>query len=386
MKADSHAMLARQEACAPRASPVAVRFPRQGWEPAGRRRLEAVLLICFYDPAGISTVPETVAFMQSGSRFAVTVLNLFEHRADSGFLRLHEWLNLEAYGAVIIHNTVSYNVDNLRSLDRGLAHKLRDFRGVKVLMKQDENYRLREVARYVGDTRFDVVFTSCPLEAVPLVYPQALAGTPCFERMLTGYVTPTLRARSRPVGGLRPIDIGYRGSIQPLSFGWLAYEKRKIGDDVRRLLAGRGLTLDITSRWEDRLGGDAWLDFLASCKATLGTESGASIFDLDGDLERRCEELERRYAHLPTQQERDEAVLGGLADLEGNVRYHQISPRHFEAAACGTVQLLFPGDYSGILQAGRHYFPLARDYSNLDEAVALLLDDARRGAMATCAY
>jgi glycosyltransferase involved in cell wall biosynthesis len=369
---------------APPDTPATVQFPRQG---AGRlaRRPEEVLLICYYDPAGISTVPETVAFMQSASRFAVTVVNLFEHRADSGFLRLRPSVDLDAYGAVVVHNTVSYNVDNLRSLDQGLARTLRDYAGVKILMKQDENYRFREVARYIGETGFDLVFTCLPPEAVPLVYPPEVVGKARFERMLTGYVTPTLRAR-RPAAGPRPIDIGYRGSIQPLSFGWLAYEKRKIGDDVARLLAGSGLALDISSRWEDRLGGDAWFDFLASCKATLGAESGASMFDLDGDLDERIARLEQEFAGLPTENERAEAVLKALGDVEDNIHYHQISPRHFEAAACGTVQLLYPGTYSGLLQPGRHFFPLERDCSNLDDAVAFLRDDARREEMARRAF
>lgn len=361
-----------------------VQFPEQGYGRVSARP-EKVLLICYYDPAGVSTVPETVAFMQLASNFSVTVLNMHEHRVDMGNLQLHPWLRLEGFAAVVIHNTVSYNVDNLRSLDSGLQTKLRDFRGVKILMKQDENYRYRELAQYIGETGFDVVFTCLPPEAVPLVYPPQVVGQPRFERMLTGYVTPTLRAR-QPATGERPIDIGYRGSIQPLTFGWLAYEKRKIGDDVARLLAGSGLALDISSRWEDRLGGDAWFDFLSSSKATLGAESGASIFDLKGDLEERCAALEKEHASLSSDRERAEAVLAGLADLEDNVHYHQVSPRHFEAAACGAVQLLFPGDYSGLLVAGRHYFQLERDYSNLDEAVAFIRDEDRRREMAMRAY
>lgn len=361
------------------AAPATTQFPRQGWQRAGRRP-ERVLLICYYDPAGISTVPETVAFMQSHSRYAVTVVNMFEHRVPAPYLRLPAAVNLDAFDAVVIHNTVSYNIDNVRALDEGLARKLRDFRGAKVLMKQDENFRFRDTARYIGEAGIDVVFTCLPPEAVPVVYPAEAVGPARFERMLTGYVTPTLRAL--PVApGPRPIDIGYRGSIQPLSFGWLAYEKRKIGDDVAALLAGRDLMLDISSRWEDRFGGDGWFDFLRSCRATLGAESGASIFDLHGDLEQRCADLEREHAGLPTERERAEAVLAGLADLEDNVRYGQISPRHFEAAACGTLQILFPGTYSGILQPGRHYFELQRDYSNLADAVALVRDDARREEM-----
>jgi glycosyltransferase involved in cell wall biosynthesis len=203
--------------------------------------------------------------------------------------------------------------------------------------------------------------------------------------MLTGYVTPTLRHRD-PFSKVKSVDIGYRGSIQPTAFGWLAYEKRKIGTDMARLLEGHGLRLDISSRWEDRLGGDAWLDFLSSCKTTLGAESGASIFDLDGTLDQQLFALEQRFADIGDESERTEAILRGLQHLEDKVHYHQVSPRHFEAAACGAVQLMFPGHYSGIFVPGRHFFPLERDYSNLQEALALLADEAGLRRMAECAF
>lgn len=365
-------------------APPVVRLP---WQGPGRLapRIEEVLIVCFYDPNGISTVPETVAFMQSASQFQVTVLNLFEHKVDTGYLKLHPSIDLARYSALVIHNTVSYNVDNLTSLDSLLEKKLKDYQGVKVLMRQDENYRFAEVAQFVGKTGFDVILTCLPPEAVPLVYPPEVVGSPVFGRMLTGYVTPTLRSRD-PIGKPRPIDIGYRGSVQPLVFGWLAYEKRLIGEEVSAALQGRGLVLDISSRWEDRFGGDAWLDFLSRCKATLGAESGASIFDLAGDLDARCAALEIQHASIEEERARTEAILRGLADLEGNVHYNQVSPRHFEAAACGTLQLLYPGDYSGIFVAGRHYFALNRDNSNLDEAVRLIQDSPRREAMIAAAF
>lgn len=364
------------------AKEAAVLHPRQGVIPR-KPRPERVLLVCYYDPAGISTVPETVAHLQAGSRFEVRVINVFEHNAGAGDVQLHASVDLGVFDAVVIHNTVSYDVETLRSLDRQQGTSLRDFEGLKVLMKQDENHRFHELAQYVRDTGFHFIFTCLPAQDVPLVYP-GVDGVH-FEHMLTGYVTPALRRQFEP-DIARPIDIGYRGSIQPLSFGWLAYEKRKIGKDVERLLGGQGYRLDISSRWEDRLGGDRWLDFLRSSKATLGAESGASIFDLYGTLAGRLRVLEDQHAHVTDEDERAEAILSQLADLENRVHYNQLSPRHFEAAACGTLQLLYPGTYSGLLQSGRHYFELARDYSNLSQAMDLVSDDVARKRMAVCAY
>ena len=51
---------------------------------------------------------------------------------------------------LVIHNSVSYNVDNLRSLDRYLGQKIKDYSGIKVLMKQDENFKFRGDGRVHG--------------------------------------------------------------------------------------------------------------------------------------------------------------------------------------------------------------------------------------------
>ena len=350
------------------------------------QRPERVLFLCCYDPLGISTVSESIAYMQKISRFPLIVLNLFEHRHDPGGpLTLKSSVDLDDFSAILIHNTACYDAGNLDSLDIHTTCKLRDYRGVKVLMKQDENHRFQKLAEYIGKTKFDLILTCLPDEDIAKVYRPEIVGTPHFERMLTGYVTPTLRALD-PYKTERPIDIGYRGSIQPLDFGRQAFEKRKIGDDVVRLSAGRGLRLDISSRWEDRFGGDAWFEFLGSCKATLGSESGASVFNLGGELARRCEHALQKLGRFREDHHYAESYLAEFADLEDNVNYRQLSPRHFEAAATGTVQILYPGRYSDILTAGRHYLPLARDYSNLDAAIDFIRDEPTRRQMAETAY
>jgi len=359
---------------------------------AGRftRRPEEVLLLCFYDPTGISTVPELVSCMQECSEFPITVVNLFEHgrhgpKTDGYQFCLPPELNLARFDAVVVHNTVAYNVANLRRMDALLHMPLCDFSGVKILMRQDENFRFRELAEYVGETGFDLIFTCLPEEAVPLIYPEDVVGSVQFSRMLTGYVTPTLRRRwMRDTD--RPIDIGYRGSFQPYSFGRLAYEKRKIGEDVSRLLKGTSLRCDISSRWEDRIGGEAWFEFLSSCKATLGVESGASVFDLNGDLEARCRLVEAKYGPPREDEDYAEQYLQELADLEGLIYYNQIAPRHFEAVSTHTLQIMYPGEYSGIFVAGRHFVELQRDYSNFEQAVEILCDDKARLGIADCAY
>ena len=56
--------------------------------------------------------------------------------------------------------------------------------------------------------------------------------------------------------------------------------------------------------------------------------------------------------------------------------YRTVSPRHFEAAACRTLQILYEGEYRGILLPWRHYLPLRRDFGNFEEIVGALRDGA----------
>ncbi len=348
------------------------------------RRPERVLLIGYFDPKGISTVPETLAAIQWNSSFAVTCLNLFNHRHDSGNLKLNPEVDLDAFAVLMVHNSVAYNPANVISLDALTARKFADFPGVKVLFKQDENHRFRETASVIGQMRFDLVLTCLPTSEREKIYPRDVVGADVrFEQMLTGYVTPALRSQffQGEDTGARSIDIGYRGSLQPLEFGRLCYEKRQIGDEVVRRVSDKDFKLDISSRWEDRFGGDAWFSFLSSCKCILGVESGASIFDLSGDLERRIQAFVEANGPVSEDVAYCESFLDALADLEGNVAYNQISPRHFEAAACGALQIMYPGEYSGIFLPGRHYVALERDFSNLEQALEVAMDPVLRSEM-----
>ena len=85
-----------------------------------------------------------------------------------------------------------------------------------------------------------------------------------------------------------------------------------------------------------------------------GTESG-SIIDFTGEIEY---DLNFYQAFHPF------ACLSDLPkkylSTDGKLEIQVISPRCFEAAALGTVMVLFPGNYSGILIRDRHYIGLER--------------------------
>src|SRR5262249_11102931 len=133
---------------------------------------------------------------------------------------------------------------------------------------------------------------------------------------------------------------------------------------------GTGLRCDIGWRESDRIYGKSWFEWISSCRATLGTESGATITDFDGSLQRRVE------AHMLQHPEDDFWLVHRelLAPFEGNVRMNVVSPRVFEATALRTALVLFPGEYSGVLERDRHYIPLEKDFSNFNDVVERLRD------------
>ncbi|MBZ6076294.1 glycosyltransferase [Microvirga puerhi] len=360
--------------------------PVVGYRP-GRGR-ERLLMICFYNPSGIPTIYENIASWQAFSRYQIEIVNLWPGRGGKP-LHLLPSLDLNQYAGIIIHSTVSYFPGNLFALDQELTTPFEEFDGVKILMKQDEQVQTRRFAEYIALKKIDLVVTCLPPEEWEKAYPRELVGDVDFLQAYTGYISPALRNVKRiPVEG-RAIDVSYRGSIQPLEFGRLGYEKRAIGNDFLATSNNSSqLKLDISSRWEDRINGTAWFEFLRSSKVVLGVESGSNLFDFTGEVASWCRSYEERNQDMDPGSKAYyiKAHEEYLHAFEGNVNYAQISPRHFEAAVCQAAQILYEGHYSGIFIPYRHFLPLKRDMSNFAEAVDFARDERRLKEFAERTY
>ena len=326
-----------------------------------RDRRPRLLLLCDFRPYEAATVIDHIEAIRAWSHNDVFVLPIFGDLPDE--------LDLDAFDGLVIHyNVVMSNEAYLSPLARW---RIRQFRGVKAAFIQDE-YRFVNATRSVMQTLgINVLFTSVPQDQVELVYPKsALPEMKRTVSVLTGYVAQQLLSLPVRPYHHRTIDVGYRGRRLPAWLGSLAQEKSMIADRFAAEAPEYGLAVDISCREEDRLYGQAWIDFLGRSKAMLGVESGASVFDFDGSIEKTVREA--IAAHPDTSFEE----LRGryLADVDGRIRLNQISPRCFEAAALGTLMVLYPGDYSGILEPWRHYVPLQKDHANMDEVVQAIRD------------
>jgi hypothetical protein len=338
-----------------------------------RGRPERILLVAWFDPQGLTTISQNVRLLAHYSRFSYDLLNLFECSTPAGW-QVPASVNLQRYNGIFIHCTISYNPDNLERLDEQLPTRLADYGGVKVMMKQDEHFRANRIVDFLGKRGFDLLLTLVEPRYFAAAYPAAKVPRLRLMHVLTACVSDEMQHLPYSQRDPRPVDIAYRGSLQPWHFGRLAYEKEAIGEVFKKVCAERGLTCDISSRWEDRLHGKGWFGFLGRCKAVLGMESGASIYDFDGEVEKAVNAFLKQHPHAPF----EEVFQRILAPHEDNLYYRMLSPRHFEAAACRTVQILYQGRYGGILAPDRHYLSLRRDLANLDEVLARLREPAER--------
>ena len=332
-------------------------------------RQAGILLLCDDRRGHANTVLDHI---NAFARFSRHRVRNFNPKA----MRRNLALDLDEFDVVVIHYSVVLSSEQYVAQD--LRDKLRRFRGLKIAFIQDDYRWVDRATAAVRDAGVTVLFTIAPEPAAGQLYDERLPGV---RRVLTltGYVPDNLRDRPLRPQRERAIDVGYRARDLPFWLGRLTREKAFIGQRFLELAPAYGLRCDIASGEQDRIYGDHWIDFVSSSRAALGTGSGASIADFDGNAERKVRAYLRAHPAAPFE-EVHEAIL---QPYEGNVVVNVISPRIFEAASLGTGLIMFPGDYSGVVSPGEHYIVLEKDFSNMDEVVAQLRDDSLMEAMAS---
>ena len=321
-----------------------------------------LLLLCDYRKDGAQTVLDHIDSIVEHSGHKVFLLSMLGDLPDS--------LDLIRFDGIIIHYSLIISNDNY--LSPAARARIREYDGLKAVFIQDEYrwvHRTCEALEYLGA---HVLFTCVPNEEIEKVYPSSRLPGLRKVNVLTGYVPEALLSRPLVPYSNRKIDVGYRARRLSAFYGELAREKWLIGERFGADAPRYGLICDLSSKEHERLYGEAWIEFVSSCKAMLGVESGASVFDFTGKIQRDVEAYERRCPSAGFEEIRDRFFPG----LDGLIKLNQISPRCFEAAALGTLMILYEGEYSGVLIPWKHYVPLKKDHSNMGAVVAALRDEA----------
>jgi len=336
-----------------------------------RKKIRLNILVLYDDGSThVKTIFEHLEAFQKYSRHDVFMMPITGHVDTDG-------LDFSPFDAVLIHYSVRVSI--LDHILDPMASVIARYDGPKLLFAQDE-YEGTETARaWIERLGVDAVFTNVPMDEIEKVYPRSRFPMVDFVPTLTGYVPedPQIDDFALPLAERKTL-IAYRGRMLPYHYGDLGQQKYQIGVEVKRLSAERGLPVDVEVDDAKRIYGDDWYRFLGSARATLGTESGANIFDHDGSL--RIAALANK--DMPYKDFAQRFLQG----REGEVRMNQVSPKIFESIRLRTALVLFEGEYSGVVKPDVHYLPLKADYSNFDDIVEKLRDDEFLRGMTDRAY
>ena len=320
-----------------------------------------ILLFCDrpseYESA--ATIIDHIDSFEKYSKHEIVTWSTLEGLPDEDILSLFDCL--------IVHYSISLLYE--RYVSRETLEKIRSFNGLKVLFIQDEYRRVDFACKQINYAGINLVYTCAPQNVAKKMYAR-LNESILLRTTLTGFVPEALSEKeTRPVSK-RNIDVGYRARRVPFFLGSKGIEKYLIGKTFLKKTNNRNLNCNISSKESDRIYGKAWIDFLSNCKVTLGTESGSSIIDFTGNTEYQ---LNFYQAFHPFANFDD--VPDKFLNSDGELEIQVISPRCFEAAALGTVLVLYPGEYSGILKKEKHYISLEKDFSNINEVVERIKDE-----------
>ncbi len=239
---------------------------------------------------------------------------------------------------------------------------------VKIAIPQDE-YDCNELLdEWMCEWRVDRVF-SVISSHWDVLYP-GYHKVGSIELGYTGYVDETLISRKPKPFASRTIDIGYRaGKLLPY-FGRIGQTKWTIGRDVDAHGKNSGVKTDIVIGPRGTLYGEAWLSFINDSKLTLGANSGSSLLDPRGDIQRNVRAWLKQRPHASFEEVEEQCFKG----LDLQYSFTAISPRVLEAALLSSCQILVDGEYSGIVKPWEHYIPIRPDASNFSEVFDAMRD------------
>lgn len=306
---------------------------------------------------------------------------------NTGVRRLPLWLRRVKFDAVVFHHTLTGQRMQPPILSHMLrrARALREIAPVRIALLQDECIFTDLMSELFEEFAVDHAFSLAPDTEWKKVYPAADHERVRFHRVLAGYLDEESYERIDEIVAATPertIDVGYRAWSGLMSLGRQGQLRRRIAEVFKPAAERRGLRTDISVDEGDVHHGDDWYRYLAKVKYVLGAEGGATVLDRSGDIYVRTE---RYLAEHPdaTFEEVEAACFPGE---DGRLALFAISPRHLDAAATRTCQVLVEGDYSGVLEAGKHFIEIKRDLSNVEEVLDQMADEELRKRITEDAY
>ncbi|WP_024954314.1 hypothetical protein [Sulfurospirillum arcachonense] len=294
--------------------------------------------------------------------------NVLKTNTELGFPK--KLSNIE-FDVIILHYSL-FGRGAIYELNDNYVNYIKNSKAYKVAFFQDEYHFCQKRFSFLNDCKIDSVYTLLDPKYYDETY-YKYTNVKSVYLTLTGYVDK----KHIDIGKFfykpyneRTIDISYRARELPYYMGKEAQEKVDIAKEFIKRLEKRDLKINIDYTESSRLYGDEWYKLIANSKVVIGVEAGVSIFDIDG----RAQETYENFIKNNPKATKEE-IFKVLEPWEGKMYYRTISPRVFEAASFKVLQVLFEGEYQGILKPMVHYIPLKKDFLNFEEVLTMIKDE-----------
>ncbi|MBI2791896.1 MAG: glycosyltransferase family 1 protein [Gammaproteobacteria bacterium] len=317
---------------------------------------------------------------------------IYEHITAFGDLSKHhittcsifgdipEEITLDKFDVVMIHYSICIGRGGYLSFKA--KEKIRNFQGYKVVFIQDDHRWIYSTITNCYFLGIDALFGIFEQSQLHQVYPKEFLDKVHVESVLTGYVDAKMKKAQFVNYADRTIDVSYRARKLAFWMGRHSLKKWQIADKFLKQAKKFNLKCDISTKEEDRVYGQAWIRLLKNSKATLGTESGSSICDFTGKIQKNIESFTKKHPNISF----DIVEEKFLQDKKNHILLSAISPRIFEAISHKVLLILYPSAYNEILIPWKHYVPLNEDHSNIEEVVSILRSPEKAQKIIECAY
>ena len=235
---------------------------------------------------------------------------------------------------------------------------------------QDEFYKTNDLDKLFSSLQINKIFGLIPPHEFSKIYPLTSKSS-SYSQVLPFYIEKQKIPDYYKNFENRELHVAYRAWAAEPWLGQIARDKLNILQ-VKDYLEKYPFKIDLSCSPDRQLENSAWLRLLGNSKWTLVTPGGASIVDPDGHLRnlyiesglpnKDIDDFDSAYEKL------------GYDKFDNSLDLSVITPRILEAALCGTALIAFPSRYNNKLLPGVHYFPLNRDFSNLNLLIEVLND------------
>lgn len=301
--------------------------------------------------------------------------------------KIPRYINIIKFDLIIFHTNFLSQRWHLEKFTRLMdkVSVLKDYPALKIALPQDEFIHTDILCHFINEFNITHIFSVAPESEWRKIYESVSFKEVQFHNVLTGYLDDATVGRINALAKHyrnRQIDVGYRAWHAAPWLGKHGLLKTRIADLFQKYSIEKNFKADISTRAEDTLLGDAWYKFLLQCKYTIGVEGGASVLDTSGSIKQSTE----RYMREKPDATFEEIAAKCFPEQDGKLQLFALSPRHLEACATRTCQILVEGEYNGILIANQHYIALKRDFGNLDEVFDKMIDCQLREQIVNNAY